>query len=125
MNQRREGRAVDRDAGNYTEKSGRLTFNGEQAPPYIFPLLIMSKRLHSLFMLRLFNDCFVVGALFVAIYAYQRRLWTIGSIAFTGGVGIKMSLLLALPGVLVIMEQGLPFPKFLKSVFLMIQLQVR
>ncbi|MCJ1482144.1 dolichyl-P-Man:Man(5)GlcNAc(2)-PP-dolichol alpha-1,3-mannosyltransferase [Schaereria dolodes] len=94
-----------------------------RAPPYIFPLLILSKRLHSLFMLRLFNDCFAVGALFVAIYAYQRRIWTVGTIAYSWGVGIKMSLLLALPGVCVVLEQALPFQRLVKSIILMVQLQ--
>src|ERR1700753_2616648 len=46
-----------------------------RVPPYVFPLLILSKRLHSIFILRLFNDCFAVFFLFLAIYCYQKRYW--------------------------------------------------
>ena len=95
-----------------------------QAPPYLFPLLILSKRLHSLFVLRLFNDCFAAGALFVAIYAYQKRMWTIGSIAFSLGVGVKMSLLLALPGVLMVLGQGMEVNRALRNGAIMAQIQV-
>lgn len=96
-----------------------------QAPPYLFPLLILSKRLHSIFVLRLFNDCFAVGMLFIAIYAYQKRIWTIGSVAYSFGVGIKMSLLLAAPAVGIILLQALPFRRAMNAAFLMAQVQVK
>ncbi|KAL8713010.1 MAG: hypothetical protein Q9220_002870 [cf. Caloplaca sp. 1 TL-2023] len=94
------------------------------APPYIFPLLVLSKRLHSIFLLRLFNDCFAVCLLFVAIYAYQHRIWTIGSVAYSFGVGTKMSLLLAGPAIGIILLQALPFRRALNAAFLMAQVQV-
>ena len=80
--------------------------------------------MHSLFVLRLFNDCFAVGALFLAIYAYQKRIWTIGSFAYSFGVAIKMSLLLAAPGVGIMLLQALPSPRAINAVFLMAQVQV-
>ncbi|KAI4204223.1 MAG: hypothetical protein LQ346_001638 [Caloplaca aetnensis] len=95
-----------------------------KAPPYIFPLLILSKRLHSIFLLRLFNDCFAVGFLFIAIYAYQHRIWTVGSVAYSFGVGTKMSLLLAGPAVGILLLQALPLRRALNAVFLMAQVQV-
>lgn len=95
-----------------------------QAPPYLLPLLILSKRLHSLFVLRLFNDCFAAGALFLAIYLYQKRLWTLGSIVFSLGVGVKMSLLLALPGVVMILGLGMDVRRALRQGAIMMQIQV-
>lgn len=95
----------------------------EQAPPYIFPLLIFSKRLHSIFLLRLFNDCFAVLALFITIYFYQRRIFTVGSVAYSFGLGIKMSLLLAVPAIGIILLQVLPFKRAMNAAFLMAQLQ--
>lgn len=62
-------------------------------------MLILSKRLHSIFVLRLFNDCFAVFFLWAAIYTFQRRSWTLGSMAYSVGLGVKMSLLLALPAI--------------------------
>ncbi|KAI9679448.1 MAG: dolichyl-P-Man:Man(5)GlcNAc(2)-PP-dolichol alpha-1,3-mannosyltransferase [Caeruleum heppii] len=83
-----------------------------RAPPYIFPLLILSKRLHSIYLLRLFNDCFAVAGLYLAIYAYQRRRWNLGSVAYSCAVAIKMSALLALPAIGMILLQGWLLPSF-------------
>ncbi|KAL8755661.1 MAG: hypothetical protein Q9199_003493 [Rusavskia elegans] len=95
-----------------------------KAPPYLFPLLVLSKRLHSVFLLRLFNDCFAVGFLFIAIYAYQHRVWTVGSVAYSFGVGTKMSLLLAAPAIGTILLQALPFKRAVNAAFLMAQVQL-
>ena len=95
-----------------------------QAPPYLFPLLILSKRLHSIFLLRLFNDCFVVGFLFIAIYAYQHRIWTIGSVAYSFAIGTKMTAVLAAPAVGAVLLQALSLRRALNAAFLMLQVQL-
>ena len=41
-----------------------------KVPKYAWILLILSKRIHSIFMLRLFNDCFAVLFGFFAIYLF-------------------------------------------------------
>jgi alpha-1,3-mannosyltransferase len=87
-------------------------------------MLILSKRLHSIFVLRLFNDCFAVFFLWVAIYVYQRRIWTLGSMAYSWGLGIKMSLLLALPAIGVILFLARGVQASLKQAWLMAQLQI-
>ncbi|KAK5153273.1 dolichyl-P-Man:Man(5)GlcNAc(2)-PP-dolichol alpha-1,3-mannosyltransferase [Oleoguttula sp. CCFEE 6159] len=95
-----------------------------RVPPYVFPLLVLSKRLHSIFVLRCFNDCFAVLSLWIAIYCYQKRAWTLGSIAYSWGLGVKMSLLLALPAVGVVLLQATGANRALKQALLMGQLQV-
>ncbi|KAK3943313.1 Dol-P-Man:Man(5)GlcNAc(2)-PP-Dol alpha-1 3-mannosyltransferase [Diplogelasinospora grovesii] len=80
-----------------------------KAPPYIFPLLILSKRLHSIFVLRCFNDCFAVFFLWLAIFFLQRCNWQLGALLYTWGLGIKMSLLLVLPAVGVVLFLGAGF----------------
>jgi alpha-1,3-mannosyltransferase len=99
-------------------------YRSAKVPPYIFPLLILSKRLHSIFLLRLFNDCFAIFFLFLTIYCYQRRHWTIGSLAYSIGLGVKMSLLLALPAVGVVLWQGMGRNRALRQAMLITQLQV-
>ncbi|KAH7016852.1 glycosyltransferase [Ilyonectria destructans] len=94
-----------------------------KVPPYIFPLLILSKRLHSVFILRCFNDCVAVFFLWLTIYFFQRRYWTFGSFAYTWGLGIKMSLLLVLPAVGVILFLGRGFHPSLRLAWLMAQVQ--
>ena len=87
-------------------------------------MLILSKRLHSIFVLRLFNDCFAVFFLWVAIYTFQRRLWTLGTLAYSWGLGIKMSLLLALPaiGPMLFLARGVQAS--LKQAWMIAQVQI-
>jgi alpha-1,3-mannosyltransferase len=95
-----------------------------QVPPYVFPLLVLSKRQHSIFMLRCFNDCFAVFFLWLAILLFQRRSWFLGSLAYSYGVSVKMSLLLVLPAVAVILFFGSGTRAAIKQAAWMAQLQV-
>lgn len=72
------------------------------APPYLFPLLILSKRLHSVFVLRLFNDGLAAFAMWLAILLFQNKRWTPGVIIWSMGVGVKMTLLLLAPAIAVL-----------------------
>ena len=90
---------------------------------------MLSRRLHSIYMLRLFNDGFAVFGMFLAIYAYQRRWWKCGTLVYSVSVAIKMSVLLVLPAVAVVVYLGSvirrPFYGGLVQAFLMIYVQVR
>ncbi|KAI1306807.1 glycosyltransferase [Xylaria venustula] len=94
-----------------------------KVPPYVFPLLILSKRLHSIFVLRCFNDCFAVFLLWVTIYLFQKRAWTLGAGVYTLGLGVKMSLLLVLPAVGVILLLGRGFTGSLQLAAIIAQVQ--
>ena len=71
-------------------------------PPYALALLAMSKRIHSVFVLRMFNDG--VASLFAhaAIFFAQRRRWPLAFFLFSVGTSVKMNVLLALPPALVL-----------------------
>ncbi|KAI9725244.1 MAG: dolichyl-P-Man:Man(5)GlcNAc(2)-PP-dolichol alpha-1,3-mannosyltransferase [Chrysothrix sp. TS-e1954] len=99
-------------------------YNLAEAPPWILPMLVLSKRLHSIYVLRCFNDCFAMSAFFIAVYCYQRKHWSYGSVAFSCGLGIKMNLLLVLPGILTIMYQSLGPVGTIIELFWMLQIQV-
>ncbi|KIW67801.1 hypothetical protein PV04_07028 [Phialophora macrospora] len=71
-------------------------------PPYVFPMLVLSKRLHSIFVLRCFNDCFATFFLWLSIFLLQRGAWRCGILAYSWGLGIKMTLLPTLPAVAVL-----------------------
>jgi alpha-1,3-mannosyltransferase len=81
--------------------------------------------MHSIFLLRLFNDCFAIFFLWLAVYAYQKRQWTVGSALYTCGLGVKMSVLLGLPGVGFILLQAIGSERAITQAMLIGQTQVR
>lgn len=95
-----------------------------KVPLYVFPLLVLSKRLHSVFVLRCFNDCFAAFFLWLAIFLFQRRDWTAGSIAYAWGLGIKMSLLLVLPAVGIVLLLGRGFSGSLRCARIMLYIHI-
>lgn len=94
------------------------------APAWVLVLLSASKRVHSIFVLRLFNDCFAVLFLWGAIWCYQRGFWRVGTDLFAVGLGVKMSLLLALPAVGVVLWLGMGRDGALWQAASIVQIQV-
>lgn len=76
------------------------------APPWLLVPLVLSKRMHSIFLLRLFNDCWATLGLWVAIYLLQRRKFQGGALIWGLGLGVKMTLLLAAPAVGAVLLQA-------------------
>ncbi|KAI0093547.1 glycosyltransferase family 58 protein [Irpex rosettiformis] len=72
-------------------------------PNWVLLLLPLSKRLHSIYVLRLFNDCWSVVAAQAAIFALAGGRETFGMLLFSAAVSVKMSALLYLPGILVVL----------------------
>ncbi|KAF2451712.1 glycosyltransferase family 58 protein [Karstenula rhodostoma CBS 690.94] len=99
-------------------------YRNAKVPPYVFPLLIASKRLHSIFVLRCFNDCFAVLGLFAAIWCYQKKYWHWGSFFYTTGLNVKMSLLLPLPAMGIIFLQALGSAEAITQAMIVVQVSV-
>lgn len=88
-------------------------------PNWVLMLLPLSKRLHSIFILRLFNDCWVTVFSHAAVLAYAHAFDLVGTVLlgyvlspaplFVSNVqsscalSVKMSALLYLPGLLVVL----------------------
>lgn len=79
-----------------------LCYQQAGAPPYLFPLLVLSKRLHSIFLLRLFNDGIAALAMWGAVLLFMNRKWTAGVVVWSSGVAVKMTLLLLAPAIAVV-----------------------
>lgn len=79
-----------------------LCYQQAGAPPYLFPLLVLSKRLHSIFLLRLFNDGIAALAMWGAVLLLMNRKWTAGVVVWSSGVAVKMTLLLLAPAIAVV-----------------------
>jgi len=71
--------------------------------------LMLSRRIHSLYMLRLFNDCWAIGLLLGAIYLLAvMRKWRWGTLMFSVAVSVKMNVLLGAPGLLCVLLRSVP-----------------
>lgn len=79
-----------------------LPFVFQAMPPWTLVLLVLSKRMHSLFMLRLFNDCIAMFIAYAALALLIRRRWSMGIVAFSAAVSVKMNVLLMAPPVLLV-----------------------
>ncbi|KAG8956807.1 dolichyl-P-Man:Man(5)GlcNAc(2)-PP-dolichol alpha-1,3-mannosyltransferase [Tulasnella sp. 424] len=92
-------------------------------PNYVILPLIFSKRLHSIFVLRLFNDCWAVAIMMTAVVAYQKRWLKVGTALYALALSVKMNILLYLPGILVILVQTVGLFAGLQHIALVIGIQ--
>lgn len=66
----------------------------------------LSKRIHSIFVLRLFNDAPAMLLLYLSVYLFACwDAWALGCVAFSLAVSIKMNVLLFAPGLLLLLLQ--------------------
>ncbi|KZV32360.1 dol-P-Man:Man(5)GlcNAc(2)-PP-Dol alpha-1,3-mannosyltransferase-like [Dorcoceras hygrometricum] len=70
-------------------------------------LISLSKRVHSIFVLRLFNDCFATTLLHAALVSFLYQKWHLGLIIFSGAVSVKMNVLLYAPPLLVLLLKAM------------------
>lgn len=79
----------------------RIYAKTKKVPPYV--LIIMcctSYRIHSIFILRLFNDPVAMILLFASLNAFLDDQWCLGSILYSLAVSVKMNILLFAPALL-------------------------
>ncbi|XP_020265473.1 dol-P-Man:Man(5)GlcNAc(2)-PP-Dol alpha-1,3-mannosyltransferase [Asparagus officinalis] len=76
-------------------------------PWWTLSLLCLSKRIHSIFMLRLFNDCFAMTLLHASLALLLYQKWHLALLIFSGAVSIKMNVLLYAPPLLLLMWKGM------------------
>lgn len=71
-------------------------------PPYVHALLALSKRVHSIYVLRLFNDCWTMLFAYSAVLLLTHRRFASAISMFSIAVSTKMNVLLFAPGVLAV-----------------------
>lgn len=74
-------------------------------PQYLLIPLVLSKRSHSIYLLRLFNDPLAMLFLYAAVLLFMYSKWKIGSVVFSLALAVKMNILLFIPGLVVLMFQ--------------------
>lgn len=78
-------------------------------PVWALILLSFSKRIHSIYVLRLFNDSWAILFLFLSIYMFIEDRWSWGCLFFSFGVSVKMNILLFAPGLLLLLFKRFGF----------------
>lgn len=94
-------------------------------PNWVILLLPLSKRLHSIYVLRLFNDCWSTTIALAAVYAYSYvGSEIVACFLFSLALSIKMNVLLYLPGLLVVLLKTLGLVDSLVHILIMVVIQV-
>lgn len=88
---------------NTTKKGMELQ---SRVPIWAFALLILSKRVHSIFVLRMFNDCVALLIGYVAFAFFVKHQNRVGCVLYSLAVSVKMNMLLFAPGVFLVLLIG-------------------
>jgi alpha-1,3-mannosyltransferase len=64
---------------------------------------VLAYRVHSIFVLRMFNDAVAMAIAYAAMNAFVYNHWTLGCILYSLAVSVKMNVLLFAPGLLVVL----------------------
>lgn len=94
-------------------------------PPWAVVFVCVSKRLHSIYMLRLFNDGVAMMLLFIAVYLFARQKWRMGCAIFSFAVSIKMNVLLFAPALFFLLLQSCGVLRTIWYLFICASIQVR
>lgn len=79
----------------------RLYLKSRKVPPYVLVLsAFTSYRIHSIYVLRLFNDPVAVLFLYASLNLFMDSRWLWGTIFYSLAVGVKMNILLFAPALL-------------------------
>jgi alpha-1,3-mannosyltransferase len=70
--------------------------------------LCLSKRFHSIFLLRLFNDGPAMLLAYISFWCFTNQRWNLGCFIFSLAVSIKMNILLFAPGLLYLLIETSP-----------------
>ena len=93
-------------------------------PPWVCILLCLSKRIHSIFVLRLFNDGIAMVFLYGAILLFTKKRWTIGCILFSLAFSVKMNIILFAPALFLLLLKSTGFLGTICNILLCAIIQV-
>ncbi|XP_059616102.1 lethal(2)neighbour of tid protein [Phlebotomus argentipes] len=90
----------------------RLYSKSRKVPPYVLLITTFtSYRIHSIYVLRLFNDPVAILFLYTALNCFLDAKWTLGSVFLSLGVSVKMNVLLFAPAILLLYITNLGYVK--------------
>jgi alpha-1,3-mannosyltransferase len=93
-------------------------------PVWGLAMLCLSKRYHSIFVLRLFNDCVAMFLCFLSVLLCQKKRLFWATVAMSLAVSVKMNALLMLPGLILLLVKGTNIYQQLHCLFDFVLIQV-
>lgn len=97
----------------------RLYSKSYKVPPYVIILSIFtSYRIHSIYILRLFNDPIAILFFYISLNLFINQKWLLGSIFYSISVSIKMNILLFSPAILLFYIINLGILKTIYQLFI-------
>ncbi|KAJ9596546.1 hypothetical protein L9F63_012445, partial [Diploptera punctata] len=79
----------------------RIYIKSKIIPPYVLVLMCsISYRIHSIFVLRLFNDTVAMLLFYASVNLFLNSRWNLASVFYSLAVSVKMNILLFAPAVL-------------------------
>lgn len=103
----------------------RIYAKSRKVPPYVLVFsAFTSYRIHSIYVLRLFNDPIAILFLYAALNAYFNGKWTMGSIFLSLGVSVKMNILLFAPAILLLYIVNLGYRDTIKQLSICAAIQL-
>ncbi|TPX60518.1 dolichyl-P-Man:Man5GlcNAc2-PP-dolichol alpha-1,3-mannosyltransferase [Powellomyces hirtus] len=91
--------------------------------PYVLVFLSLSKRLHSIYVLRLFNDPIAMLPLYLCMLAMLERKWSLATVLYSLALSIKMNILLFAPGFALLMYQALGLRRSVQNAVVAVLIQ--
>ncbi|CAO3588991.1 unnamed protein product [Absidia cylindrospora] len=98
--------------------------HSKKVPPYLLILLCISKRAHSIYVLRCFNDPVAMVFLYGCVLALLRRRWTFAVVLYSAAMSVKMNVLLFFPGLGLVLWQAIGAVPTLTRLALALALQI-
>ncbi|XP_053601612.1 lethal(2)neighbour of tid protein 2 [Plodia interpunctella] len=96
----------------------KIYIKTKKVPPYVLVITILtSYRIHSIYVLRLFNDPIAVLFLYISLNFFMDGKWYLGSIFYSLGVSVKMNILLYAPALFFFYLVNLGLKDTIKQLF--------
>lgn len=98
--------------------------HSKRIPRQAMMMFLLSKRIHSIYSLRLFNDPVAMLFMFGSILALIKRKWETSSVLFSLALGVKMNILLFAPGFAFVFYRGAGIVRSIFNALLVVTIQL-
>lgn len=103
----------------------RILLKTCKVPPYALIIgFLTSYRIHSIFVLRLFNDPIAVILFYVSLNLFLSGKWKLGSLVYSLAVSVKMNILLYAPCLLIAYLTNLTYSQTVYNLFICAAVQL-